>query len=300
MIFIIFFVTLAALDINRTLHPPFGAVCGCNVCSSALGCPEPITAETTFPLLESVDGLDRLQKEALCAQLKRETKQIMMKFYALISEFYKSLKEKNNAVDDLKTHLKVINAYANDDRFQSVFLEQREKLRQANTLNDLFDIIEVFCSFFNYDLIEYLIKFVGSNDDKMRLNNYKSDFAEYARRRVCESPPKTGACSAEQSNIYVKLESGFSSLCDLREFRLKISEILSVSQYVIRLCCIEKGCIRLTFQIPHFLKKELFPLTPKQEDRLKQLGATRVTCGDYEFQVDKVCNDIAVNNKFNC
>ena len=83
----------------------------------------------------------------------------------------------------------------------------------------------------------------------------------------------------------MKLDSHFNkiSLNDLHEFRFNISKILKVSPYVVRLCCIEKGCIRLTFQIPYFVRQRSFPLTSEQKDSLLQLGVLSLICGDYEF-----------------
>ena len=95
--------------------------------------------------------------------------------------------------------------------------------------------------------------------------------------------------------MYIKLESRYSeklTLNDLREFRFNISKLLKVSHHVIRLCCIEKGCIRLTFQIPQFVKQRLFPLSSKQGNFLLQLGAARLICGNYEFPIE-VCYPIS-------
>ena len=274
-------------------HPAFGGICGCGICGSDLGCPNPLPAETTFPLLEHVNGLNKVQKDDLRARLKTETKQIMMQFYTLLSKFFNSLKERKVNVDDIKTHLMVLDAFDDDDN-DPAFHEQRDKLDQAVTINDIFKVIKVFCSFFNYDLIEHLIDIIGTDEDKARLEEYKTKFTEYARRRIYECPPKMASMSTAgqcDNCMYIKLESRYSeklSLNDLRDFRFNISKLLKVSHHVIRLCCIEKGCIRLTFQIPQFVKQRLFPLTSEQGNSLLQLGATKLICGDYEFPIE-VC-----------
>ena len=272
---------------HHPVHPAFGATCGCNICKSDLGCPQPITAETTFPLLEHMDGLDKIQKEDLRMRLKKDTEQIMMEFYKLLSEFFKSLKcSKEVSVEDLKTHLMVLDAFNDDNQQQAVFLEQREKLEQASTINEVFKVFKVFCSYFNYDLVEYLINLIGTDEDKVRIGEYKEKFTEYAKRRVYECATKTAMCTPGQWDMYIKLESRYSenmTLNELRGFRLTISDLLKVSHHVVRLCCIEKGCIRLTFQIPEFVKQRVFPLTSEQESRLLQLGIIQLICGDYEF-----------------
>jgi hypothetical protein len=246
--------------------------------------------EATFPLLEHMDGLGKEQKNDLCHRLKRETKDIMMHFYRVLSEFFNSLNERKVSVVDIKTHLMVLDAFIDDSDSQhlSVFHEQKDKLDNASTINEIFKVIKVFCSFVNYDLIEHLIDVIGMEEDRARLMEYKRGFADYATRRIFECPPKMAMSTAGQCDMYVKLDSHFSkvSLNDLREFRFNISKILKVSAYVVRLCCIEKGCIRLTFQIPYFVKQWRFPLTPEQRDSLLQLGVLSLTCGDYEFPTE--------------
>ena len=275
------------------MYAAFGGICGCGICGSDLGCPNPLPAETTFPLLEHMNGLNKVQKDDLRARLKEETKQIMMQFYNLLSKFFNALKERKVSIDDIKTHLMVLDAFDDDDD-RPVFHEQRDKLDHATTINEVFQVIKVFCSFFNYDLVEHLIDIIGTDEDQARLEEYKIKFTEYARRRIYECPPKTAMSTTGQCDMYMKLESRFSSklsLNDLREFRFNVSKILKVSPYIVRLCCIEKGCIRLTFQIPHFVKQRSFPLTLEQGNSLLQLGMTRLTCGDYEFPI-KVCSPI--------
>ena len=100
----------------------------------------------------------------------------MMQFYTLLSNFFKSLKERKISVDDIKTYLMVLEAFDDDKKNEPVFQEQRDKLRQAATINDIFEVIKVFCSFFNYDLIEHLINIIGIDDDKAGLEVYKTKF----------------------------------------------------------------------------------------------------------------------------
>ena len=290
-VFICPFIAVDGSMMQQQPHPAFGATCGCKICLSDLGCPNPITPETTFPLLEDVAGLDKAQKEVLRARLKDDTQTIMLQFHTLLSKFYISLKRDSEvALGDLKIHLMALEAFDDDEEHRSVFHEQKDKLESAATLDEVFKVIKPFCSFFNYNLVKYMINLLGSDDDKTELETYETKFEEYAKRRVCESP-RLASPTAEQMNVYVKLESRFSdnySLVDLQKFRIEISKILKVSPYVMRLCCIEKGCIKLTFQIPRFVEQRLFPLTSEQESSLLQRGVVQLICGSYEYQNDQV------------
>ena len=234
-----------------------------------------------------MDGLYKLQKEDLRVRLEKETKQIMIQFYRLVSDFYKSLTTGNVSVEDIKIELIALPAFENNGE------HYQEKLEHASTIFQVFDVIKVFVSFVNYDLIEYLIECVGNDEDKNRLAGYKEAFNEYARRRIYECSSEMALSTDEQCNMFVKLDTHpvyyqKLSLNDLCEFRYKVCVLLKVHFHCVRLCCIEKGCIKLTFQIPSFVKQRVFPLTSEQESHLIHLGAIQLICGDYEFST-KVC-----------
>ena len=236
-----------------------------------------------FPLLEDMEELDRHQKEELKERLKESTESIMKEYGSLFLAFFTSLKNRHS-VEDVKTYLKVVLTVHNDDSN-----EQQFEVKQASTMNEVFDVIGDYSSFMNYDLIEDLIGLLGSDEDKERLKSYKKKFAEYAKRRLYECPSKVATRVASHCDVYVKVESRFEqySLHELCRFRKKISDLLEIKQYVIRLCCIEKGCVRLTFQIPKFVTERVFPLSPQQIKSLPNLGVRQLTCGktSYEFEV---------------
>lgn len=265
-----------------------GTLCSCPICISYLGCPDPLPAGT-FPFLEDVEGLDGRQKEELKEQLKESTESIMKAYYSLLSEFYISLMKRAVSVEDVKTHLMVLNVYNDDSEKQHLFQDQMDSLKQASTMNAVFDVLQCFSSFVNYDLIEHLIGLLGSGEDKERLKCYKEQFTKYAKRRLYECPSnlKVATSVASHCDVYVKVESRFEkfSLHELGRFRKNLSDLLGIKRYVIHLCCIEKGCIRLTFQIPNFVTERVFPLSPQQIKALPNLGVRQLTCGktSYEF-----------------
>ena len=272
----------------------FGGICGCGICTSHLGCPNPVPVGATFPLLEGVIGSDWQQKEELQELLKESTTRIMKEFYFLVSMFFMSLKQRVISVQDMKTHLMVLNAYSGSSSKwqQSLFQDQLEELKGASTMNAIFDVLQGFCSFINYDLIEYLIDLVGTREDKERLKVYKDRFAEYAKRRIYECPSELATSVVGQCDVYVKVESRFEnfSLHELCAFRKNISDLLELSRYAIRLCCIEKGCIKLTFQIPNFVQDRIFPLRSQQKRELTKLGIRQLTTsGNIVYELFQVC-----------
>ena len=168
-----------------------------------------------------------------------------------------------------------------------VFRQQFKDFEKAKNISEIFWILK------DYHIIEHIITVLGTKEDKSRLQNYKTDFQQYAKRRVYECrPPRFGPLSeAGHADIFVKVDSDYEiyTVAELEEFRQTLSYILGVSsEGVLRLCLVEKGCFQLTFQIPLFVKEEIFPLSREQEMALAAKRVIRLTCGEYQFQVSIV------------
>ena len=169
-------------------------------------------------------------------------------------------------------------------------------------------ILNDYFSFFNYHIIEYIIKALGTEEDKAELQKYKDDFSQYAKRRIFECQSEFGPVSdVHHADIFVKVDAQYENytVAEIEVLRNKLSEILCVSsQGVLRLCRVEKGCFQLTFQVPSFVQHEIFPLSREQERALKAEGVIKLTCGGYQFPDDavqeKYQHDIDVIGKFVC
>ena len=272
--------------------PPFG--CGCGKCTFftfiSIGCPKPRPSATAFPYLD-LSRLTPEQQQILKGKLQYETRHITIQFQYLVSGTLKSLKEQCVTVDDFIPHLMVLGTYSPvfKDAQVPVFRQQFKDLEKAKSISEIFWILKDYLSFFNYQIIEHIITVLGSKEDKSRLQNYKTDFQQYAKRRVYECPPQFGPLSeAGHADIFVKVDSEYEiyTVAEIEEFRQRLSYILGVSsEGVLHLCLVEKGCFQLTFQIPSFVKEGIFPLSREQERALAAEGVIRLTCGEYQFQV---------------
>jgi len=185
--------------------------------------------------------------------------------------------------------------------FQYCFHE----LRNADTIPKVFLILNDYFSFFNYDIIEHIIKVLGTSEDKTELQRYKEDFNRYTSRRVYECMPQVGPVSeTNHADIFVKVDSRYDNytLAEIKRFCKKLSEILRVSsEGVLRLCQVEKGCFQLMFQVPSFVQQDIFPLSREQERVLTTKGLTRLTCGEYQFpknSAEELQFDIDASGRF--
>ena len=258
------------------------------------GSPNPTSTASSFPYLK-VSGLTPEQQEGLSIRLCVESEDIVHKFWYLHSRVLKSLCEQNVSVDKLVAHLLSLRAFdpvykdSQKPALQTFFQE----LRSAGSIEDVLFIIREYVSFFNYRVIEHIVDGLGTDKDKVELQNYEKDFDEYSKRRVYECPPEYGSKSdADHADLVVKVDSVYEDFTvkELKKFQYRLSRILHVSpQSVLRLCRVEEGCLQLIFQVPSFVQQEIFPLSSEQVSALTAEGVIRLTCGNYQFAA-KVCS----------
>ena len=263
--------------------------CGCGKCSfnSFLekGCPKPVLSMSSFSYLNT-EGLSHSQKQILSGRLYCEHEVIVSEFTRLVYKTCKSLVQQGVTVQELVRLLMMLHSFQPTAPLPSrPLLEERiEDLKAANTLDDVFLILRSYMSFFSYQIITVIIDEFGTPEDKENLHNYTTKLDEYSRRSVFECPSYSRTRN-DQANLVVKLE-GINlekfNVKHLQVFQSRISNIIKVSKYTLRLCTVEKGCLELTFQMPHFVKELMFPLFESQKTALRAEGVTRLTCDELE------------------
>ena len=257
------------------------------------GSPTPTSNASSFPYLK-VSGLTPEQQEGLRIRLCVESEDIVRKFWHLHSRVYESLRERNLPVDRLVTHLLLLDTFdpVSEDSQKPVLQTFSQELQNAESIEKVLYIIKDYFSFFNYHVIEHIVDGLGTDQDRVELQNYKKEFNEYAKRRVYECRPVYGSISkADHAELVLKVDSVYEkfTVTELKKFEYRLSKLFGVSpQSVLRLCRVEEGCLQLIFQVPSFVQQEIFPLSSEQEEALAAEGVIRLTCGGYQFVV-KVC-----------
>ena len=223
--------------------PPFG--CGCGKCTFFnyidSGCPTPIPSASSFPYLD-LSGLTHEQQQELEERLRFESQQIMMQFQKLVSTTIKSFQRRRVPLDDLVSLIMTLGAF--DPVFKEsqvpVFQHYFEELKAADTIPKVFMVLNDYFSFFNYHIIEHIIKELGTEENKVALLRYKEDFNQYAKRRIFECLPEFGPVSdADHADVFVIVDSSYDNytVAQIEEFRRKLSNILRhSSQGILRLC----------------------------------------------------------------
>jgi hypothetical protein len=234
--------------------------------------------------------LSKEEKEKLHQRLYAESMDITFKFQDLFSSTILSLKERNTSPQDLYSHLVCLGTLkptlSYDDPKQPVLKHYFPQLRTAERIEEAMGIIGDYCSFFNFRIMEQIIDKLGTTKDKVNLTNYKKDFDDYARRHVYECPSELGTVANGNAVLFMTLDETYDNFTVslLQLFVRKLAEILKLSSdAALKLCRIELGSLKLTFQIPIFAQEDIFPLSIDQKRALAGLGVVHLSCGDYHF-----------------
>ena len=210
-------------------------------------------------------------------------------FQKLFSSVRKSLWEEKVTVSELVRHLECLGSIKQTykDLGSNPLRHQLARLASTKSVNDVMSVVKDYCSFFNYHIVAHIIEEFGTSKDKDNLAAYKKDFEEYAQCCVVEGSMKVGEMSEEgYSNMFVTLDDSFDNctLSHLNVFIADVRKALKISSDVdLRLCYINPGSVKLTFQLPLSLRQDIFPLSPEQEASLAALGVVELSCGDYQF-----------------
>ena len=219
---------------------PFG--CGSGVCTLSSfiesGCPTPIPSVSSFPYL-NLSGLTYEQQKDLKERLQLESQQIMMQFQELLSKTVKSLVRQNIPLDRLVSYVMTLRAHKPVFRVPQLPLFQYcfRKLKSVGTIPEVFLVLKDYFSFFNYRIIEYIIKTLGTAEDKAMLQKYKEKFDQYAKRRIFECPPESTR-PAIDIETFVMLDSQYENytVSEINAFGQKLIEILHLpSQGILHL-----------------------------------------------------------------
>ena len=241
----------------------------------------------TFHCL-SLKDMSKEEKQQLHQKLYTESEDMMYKFQELFSSTTNSLQERNIPVRQLVRQLECLGQLKPtfEDSREPVFRCQLPELRKTESVDDAMSVVNNYCSFFNYRMLEHIINKLGSEQDKLNLVRYKEDFRKYGERHVFECPSDVAEMSEEgHANMFVTLDETFEncSVSHLWSFVGNLQKVLNISDVTLRLCHIGPGSLKLIFQLPHFVQQAIFPLSSEQEVALACLGVVQLSCGDYWF-----------------
>ena len=257
----------------------------------------------SFPCL-ALGGLSDTEREHLQARLYADSVCMMSMFQTLLNTIMDSLETRQVPVKRIITQIMTFGAFdpVHQKRDQPILEHELDKLREeaGTSIDDIQYVVMKYSSFFNYHIVEQIIKTLGTQEDKTELEKYERAFMEYTtKRKVFECPPQVALIDdINQAKIFVKLDDSYDkcTVSHLKLFVGKLSEVLNFRDGVLRLVTVKSGCFELTFQVPLFVQQGTFPLSLEQEKSLAQLGVLKLYSGSYTYSCSQSDDKVDVGD----
>ena len=247
--------------------PSFWCPCGkCSLDSFLLGgCPQVCSTDQSFPYLDT-SQLDEDDKIDLEHKLIRDTSDIIEKFGSLVIDTSSSLKERGVTPQELASCVVHLEGFVADIG-QNIVGDHEEEITQCGSIDGIFLILRKYryWSFLNCKILQQIINKLGTENSKDCLKKYMSDFKDYCKRSIFHVPSQVFDKKAKRPKFAVKLTHTVkNTLENILQAQRKIAEILGVRSSALYLCSIEKGCVKVHFQIPHCMAERVFPPSTEQ------------------------------------
>lgn len=215
----------------------------------------------------------RLSEFFLESDLKRQTYELHASFGRLVSNVTTSL-SKLYGVNDLKFQIQ-----------QIAPCQATEEVMAATTHEEILCYLDQNWTWFNTGLFKRIVTRLGGDDDKKCLESYECKLIDYMKVRVCKLPSCIYGgekCGHNGISFVVKMDEewGQYRVKDVAHSRKVIATILELPEEQLFLRSVDKGCVKLTFQLPHEHSESLLErLTNDQLHALKKAKIIKLIVG---------------------
>ena len=254
-------------------------------------CFNPLETNCRFPYVNMKDLSDG-EREKLECKLKESFLSISREYGKLTYSLRKSLEKCNIAPKELADLLMDVRGclpLTKHSKHCGLLEDRYDELRRAEDITGVFEILRDYSSFFNHDLVAFIIEVVGTERDKQNLVSYKEKFVAYCKRHIFECPSFSAKSNKFESFI-LKVdqrmsltESGIFTAESLVHFKLKVAEVFKVTKYSLKLCSVQEGCLEILFQTPNHIMEVILSRLDGKQPGLCALGIQKVCYRDKIF-----------------
>ena len=175
------------------------------------------------------------------------------KFVAILKSLQSYLEKEKIDITKIKWLLK------NAVKFPTIFKGSQKSSPDAIDglmgNSGLIEIIDAYCSFFNYDLLENIIHVLDFQFGKKLMGDYKQNFNDYVKElKVSDCPSNLGIQSFNVGIVTIQLDEGFQNcnLYYLDVLKKDISYILNISTELLKIEKTFPGSVFVVFHLPIF------------------------------------------------
>ena len=263
--------------------------CGCGECPleafNTQVCVNPLRTDCCFPYVNT-KGLSDEERERLIFGLKDEYSCINRAYASFTYSLRRSLENNNVSPKHLADVLMDLRGYQPLTRSKcpSLLEDRYDELRKAEDISRAFEILRDYYSFFNYEIVAFIVEVFGTTEDQQRLASYQEKFALYCKRHVFECPSYAGRSNRLVSftvKVHKQMTVGESAIFtaeSLLHFKSKLADVFNVTRCALKLCSVEYGCFRILFQTPSHIMEVVLSQMEGSKKHLHALGIQKLSC----------------------
>ncbi|XP_064407317.1 uncharacterized protein LOC135352086 [Halichondria panicea] len=235
----------------------------------------------SFPHLDtsSLNEDDRIELED---RLIRDTRKMIIRFTAFTLIIQRSFENQRIPLDQIKDSVLSLESFNDGIGVKVLDAEDRQEIKNAKNLAQVFMTLRAYISFFNYEIVEYLIELLGSPDDQTQLREYCSALDQFCQRNVFEVPAEAFSSKSriKTAKVFViKCTERIATLEYVKRLTPRIAEALGLQRAALQLCSIKQGCLELHFLVTVAVAKRIYPVSPTVQAALSAMGVKVLTCG---------------------
>lgn len=220
-------------------------------------------------------------------QLTKAYEDITDQYNTLTLDIASSLSDRGITPKELSFKLMNLNTFSKRNVNCPLLQDKLDEIRQQKTFEDAFFLLHSYSSFFDCYILRHIIKHLGTDSDREKLAHYERELQKYCQRSIFECP-RYSSLDSHYANLVMKVDEivlESYSLNALDRFRTSLAKVLSLENHSLLLHTVEKGCVQLTFQVPHFAVEAIFSLSAEQRVKLKSLGVITLSRGHHSLDL---------------
>ena len=238
----------------------------------------------SFPYLD-MSGLSEADKRDLEYQLMTDAQEIITQFADLMADIEVFLEESKIPLSRIKSYILNLRAFTNNLGVKVLDEDDKQKIREAETLSAVFITLCEYVSFLNYHIVESIVNKYGSANARKILQDYIQAFKSFCQRSIFEVPEHTFSsdCTSRKMAhvlVFKHTETGDDRIEEIKQMIGKVASIFQLQPSTLQLCSIKKGCLELHFLISAAVADHILPVSPSQHSALSEIGVKVLFCDE--------------------
>ena len=172
------------------------------------------------------------EQEELKAILDEDVRGMQYQFGSLVSKTCDSV-EKRIPVRKFAGSILALGAYepALEERNQSLLDEHREEIIRAESILEIFNILNAYWNYLDYEILVYIINLYGTSEDIERLKSYNEELHNFFKRRIFELPVESGSGIGNAKSLR---QEKFCVMLNVRE-DIRLEEFFKIRRTIARI-----------------------------------------------------------------